>query len=115
MNDQSEPVPGKRGKRRGSVEELPEKKKKKKSTRGEVEAMSQERDSQLDCLLRRLLCLTASLSPQYVDETLFRASPSPRAHRRCLEKTLLFLFAYAMEAHGLSLLTLLAITWSDAR
>jgi len=76
--------------------------------------MSQERGSQLDCLLRCLLCLTASLSPRYEGETRFRTSPSPRTHRRCLEKTLLFLFARAMEARAPSLLTLLAITWLDA-
>merc|ERR1712023_396491 len=73
--------------------------------------MSQERGSRLDCLLRCLLCLTASLSPRYVDETRFRTSPFPCTHRRCLEKTLISLFARVMEARTPSLLTLLAITW----
>ena len=76
---------------------------------------SQERGSQLDCLLRCLLYLTASSSPRYVGETRFRASPSPRTRRRRLEKTLIFLFARSMEARAPNLLTLLAITWLDAR
>ena len=77
--------------------------------------MSQERGSQLDYPLRCLLCLIASLSPRYVGETRFRTSLSPRTRRRCLEKTLIFLFARAMEARAPSLLTLLAITWLDVR
>ena len=80
--------------------------------------MSQERGSQLEAgLSPRTFVMSNSefVSAIYVDETLFRTSPSPRTHRRCLEKTLIFLFARVMEVRTPSLLTLLAITWLDAR